>query len=62
MPHRTNMKKVKLKTRSLPIRLSQPEIEMIETAASLCGENRSEFVRNAAKEKANSLILRSEAA
>lgn len=55
-------KKVKLRTRSIPIRVSDPEIELIEKAAAVCGENRSEFVRFAAKERAKNLLLAMEAA
>lgn len=45
------------------MRLSEPEIEMIDRAAELSGVTRAEFARNAAKEKAEDIILRySEAA
>jgi len=45
-----------VKTRSIPVRLSSPEIDLIKLAADLLGETRSEFVRNAAKEKANKIL------
>lgn len=41
---------------SIPIRLSRPEIDLIEKAADLVGENRAEFVRGAAKQKAMDVI------
>ena len=44
------------RTSSIPIRLSEPEISLLEKAAELLGENRSEFVRNAAKEKAMEIV------
>jgi uncharacterized protein (DUF1778 family) len=45
-----------IKTRSIPIRFSDAELLLINEAAHLIGENRSEFIRNAAKEKARKII------
>ncbi|WP_019500865.1 DUF1778 domain-containing protein [Pseudanabaena sp. PCC 6802] len=49
------MTRSKLKTRTLPVRLSDAEFDLIDAAARALGENRSEFLRNAAKEKANKI-------
>lgn len=40
----------------VPIRFSSIELELIHTAILLAGENRSEFIRNAAKAKAEQLL------
>lgn len=45
-----------LKSMVLPLRLSQVEMELIEKAAAIAGENRAEFVRAAAKARAESLV------
>lgn len=40
----------------IPIRFSSVELELIHTVILLAGENRSEFIRNAAKAKAEQLM------
>jgi uncharacterized protein (DUF1778 family) len=48
------------RTFSIPIRLSQAEINLIEKAAHLVGDNRGAFVRAAAKEKALEILQSAE--
>lgn len=48
------------RTFSIPIRLSKAEINLIERAAQLIGDNRGAFVRAAAKEKALEIIQSAE--
>lgn len=43
--------------RTIPVRLSEPEIRFIERAADLVGENRTEFMRNRAKAAAHSILV-----
>jgi uncharacterized protein (DUF1778 family) len=51
----------KLKTESLPVRMSQPELDLIIAAAQVVGESRSEFLRNAAKKRASDVMASLEA-
>jgi uncharacterized protein (DUF1778 family) len=50
------MRKRRIKTRTLPVRMSEQEIDLIESAAEQVGESRSEFLRNAAKIRAQMVL------
>jgi uncharacterized protein (DUF1778 family) len=47
-----------IKTRSIPVRFSEAELLLIAEAAQLVGENRAEFLRAAAKERARKILRR----
>lgn len=44
------------KTMSIPIRLSRKQVELIKDAATASGENRAEFMRTAALNRAKEII------
>lgn len=50
------MARSKRRDATIPVRLSDPEIALIEAGAQIAGEPRSEFVRNSAKERALRLV------
>lgn len=39
----------------VPVRLSKKQVELIEGAATASGENRAEFIRNAALDRAKQI-------
>lgn len=47
------------KTMSIPIRLSKQQVELIRDAATASGENRAEFMRTAALDRAKQIIKES---
>jgi uncharacterized protein (DUF1778 family) len=50
------MARNKRRDATIPVRLSDQEIALIEAGAQIAGEPRSEFLRNSAKERASRLV------
>lgn len=49
------MPRLVVKTMPVPVRLSKKQVELIEGAATASGENRAEFIRNAALDRAKQI-------